>query len=136
VGTTLNPYLHFIDNARAALDFYREVFGGTVNIMTFGDMGMEGTDAPKVMHGQLDSPSGFVLMASDMPEHMTPSTGTSISVSLSGDQAEELRGYWKGLSEGGTVSVALEKQMWGDEFGMCTDRFGIEWLVNIAGSAA
>jgi PhnB protein len=136
MGTTLNPYLHFTDNARTALEFYREVFGGTLNVMTFGDMGTQGPEAAKVMHGQLDSPSGFTLMASDTPEGMTRPSGAGISVSLSGDQAEELRGYYKQLSESGTVTMALEKQMWGDEFGMCTDRFGIDWLVNIAGSAA
>ena len=52
-------------------------------------------------------------------------------MSLSGDDADELRGYWEKLSDGGTVSVPLEKQMWGDEFGMCTDRFGVAWMVNI-----
>jgi PhnB protein len=135
MGTTLNPYLHFTDTARSALEFYRDVFGGTLNVMTFGDMGTEGPEAEKVMHGQLDTPSGFTLMASDTPEGMTRPTGAGISVSLSGDQPEELRGYYKQLSESGTVTMALEKQMWGDEFGMCTDRFGVDWLVNIAGSA-
>jgi PhnB protein len=136
MGTNLNPYLHFTDTARAAMEFYRDVFGGTLNVMTFGDMGTQGPEATKVMHAQLETPSGFVLMASDTPEGMTRPTGAGISVSLSGDQAEELRGYWKGLSESGTVTTPLEKQMWGDEFGMCTDRFGIDWLVNIAGSAS
>ncbi len=135
MGSNLNPYLHFTDTARAAMEFYREVFGGTLNVMTFGDMGTQGPEADKVMHAQLETPSGFVLMASDTPEGMTRPSGAAISVSLSGDQADELRGYWKGLSESGTVSMALEKQMWGDEFGACTDRFGIDWLVNIAGSA-
>ena len=104
--------------------------------MTFGDMGTQGPEGEKVMHGQLDTPSGFTLMASDTPEGMTRPSGTGISVSLSGDQAEELRGYFERLSGSGAVTMALEKQMWGDEFGMCTDRFGIDWLVNIAGSAA
>jgi PhnB protein len=135
MGTTLNPYLHFTDTARTALEFYRDVFGGTLNVMTFGDMGTQGPEADKVMHGQLDTPSGFTLMASDTPEGMTRPTGAGISVSLSGDQAEELRGYYKQLSGSGAVTMALEKQMWGDEFGMCTDRFGVDWLVNIAGSA-
>jgi PhnB protein len=58
--------------------------------------------------------------------------GTNISVSLSGDDSDELHGYWEKLSGGGTVSVPLEKQMWGDEFGACVDQFGISWMVNIA----
>ena len=72
-------------------------------------------------------------MASDTPPGMDYSPGTTISISLSGDDGDELRGYWAKLSDGGTVSLPLEKQMWGDEFGMCTDKFGIGWMVNIAG---
>src|SRR5215211_7816717 len=59
------------------------------------------------------------------------SSTANIAVSLSGDDADELRGYWEKLSSGGSVSVPLEKQMWGDEFGMCVDRFGVAWMVNI-----
>jgi len=133
----LNPYLGFGANARQALEFYRDVFGGTLNISTFGEFGdapAEGADL--VMHGQLETPDGFTLMASDTPPGMEYQPGSSISVSLSGDDADRLRGWWNKLSEGGTVTVPLEKQMWGDEFGMCQDRFGVAWMVNIAGEGA
>lgn len=80
----------------------------------------------------LETPSGLTLMGADTPPGMERNVGDNISVSLSGDDAEELRGYFARLSEGGTVTVPLEVQMWGDEFGMCTDRFGINWMVNIA----
>ena len=83
------------------------------------------------MHGQLETSSGFTLMGADTPPGMEHNPGNNISVSLSGDDEAELRGYWEKLSEGGTVTVPLEKQMWGDVFGMCVDRFGIAWLVNI-----
>ena len=132
MGSHLNPYLHFDDTARSAMEFYRDVFGGTLDVMTFGDMGTEGAEAAKVMHAQLETPSGFVLMGSDTPAGMTRQTGSSMTISLSGDEADELRGYWEKLSAGGTVDVPLEKQMWGDEFGQCTDRHGFSWLVNIS----
>jgi PhnB protein len=135
MASRLNPYISFRDNAREALDFYRDVFGGDVSVMTFGDMGSTGPEADKVMHGQLDSARGFTLMAADTPPGMDVNPGDNISVSLSGDDDAELRGYWEKLSAGGTVSVPLEKQMWGDEFGMCVDRFGINWMVNIAQSS-
>jgi PhnB protein len=131
--TRLNPYLSFTDDAREALEFYQGVFGGNLEIMTFGQHGM--TDAPladKVMHGMLVTDSGFTLMAADTPPGMEHNPGTAITVSLSGDDVAELRGYWEQLSAGGTVSTPLEKQMWGDEFGSCVDRFGIPWLVNIS----
>ena len=129
----LNPYLSFDGSAREAMEFYRGVFGGDLNVSTFGESGMpDGPGADKVMHAQLETPKGFTLMASDTPPGMEyAAPNSAISVSLSGDE-EDLRGYWEKLSDGGTVTMALEKQMWGDEFGMCTDQFGIGWLVNIS----
>jgi PhnB protein len=132
VSSRLNPYISFSDNARQALEFYRGVFGGEVALNTFGESGMEGPDADKIMHGQLETPAGYTLMVSDTPAGMSRTEGSAISVSLSGDDAEELRRYFAGLSDGGTVTMALEKQVWGDEFGMCVDRFGINWMVNIS----
>lgn len=79
----------------------------------------------------LESPQGFVLMAADVPPGMEHRPGNNIAISLSGDDAAEMRGYWDKLSAGGDVTMPLEKQVWGDEFGMCTDRFGISWMVNI-----
>ena len=130
----LNPYLSFGTDAAEALEFYRTVFGGEVTSNTFGDYGTEGPDAQLLMHGQLVTDTGFTLMGADTPSFMERKTGSGIVVSLSGDEADALRGYWEKLSEGATVSTPLEKQMWGDEFGQLTDRFGVDWLVNIAGS--
>ena len=131
----LNPYISFDGTAREAMEFYADVFGGELNLNTFGDLGgMEGADGNKIMHGQLETPSGFTLMAADTPPGMEFNAGNNMAVSLSGDDGDELRGYWEKLSGGGTVTVALEKQMWGDEFGMCIDRFGVAWMVNIAGA--
>jgi len=133
VASRLNPYLSFTDNARQAMEFYQGVFGGTLTFNTFGEYGApDAPEANNIMHGQLDTDSGYTLMAADTPPGMEYNPGTNITVSLSGDDADELRGYWAKLSDGGTVSVPLEKQMWGDEFGQCVDRFGIGWLVNIA----
>ena len=131
MASRLNPYISFKDNARAAMEFYQSVFGGELTVSTFGEFGQPGPGADNVMHAQLETPSGFTLMASDIPEGMPHESGSTITVSLSGDDSDELRGYWEKLSAGGTVSMPLEKQVWGDEFGMCTDQFGVDWLVNI-----
>jgi PhnB protein len=132
MASRLNPYLSFRDNARQAIEFYRSVFGGNLTLHTFGEAGgQSGPEADKVMHAMLETDGGITLMASDTPEGMEYKPGTNISISLSGDDADELRGYWNKLSDGGTVTVPLEKQAWGDEFGMCFDRFGIPWMVNI-----
>jgi PhnB protein len=137
VTSRLNPYISFSDDARQALEFYRGVFGGELSLNTFGEAGgAEGPDADKIMHGQLETPAGYTLMAADTPAGMDRTVGTNIAVSLSGDDADELRGYFAKLSDGGTVTVPLEKQMWGDVFGMCIDPYGINWMVNISQPAA
>jgi PhnB protein len=134
MASRLNPYISFNGNARDAMEFYRGVFGGELTVSTFGEFGMPaGPGSDNVMHAQLETPAGFTLMASDMPpgseDDYSPPTGT-VTVSLSGDD-DDLRTYWEKLADGGTVSMPLEKQMWGDEFGMCVDRFGTPWMVNI-----
>jgi PhnB protein len=133
VASRLNPYISFSGTARQAMEFYRGVFGGELTLSTYGESGMgDGPAADKIMHAQLETPAGYTLMASDTPPGMDTTVGTNISVSLSGDDVDELRGYFEKLSDGGTVTMPLEKQVWGDEFGMCTDRFGVTWLVNIS----
>src|SRR4029450_1526494 len=128
----LNPYLSFNGNARDAMEFYRSVFGGELRINTFGDYGNpDPAVADKVMHAQLETDAGYTLMASDLMPDMPFNRGDSITVSLSGEDADRLRGDWEKRSGGGTVSMPLEKQMWGDEFGMCSDRYGVPWMVDI-----
>ena len=135
MAVKLNPYLNFSTDARDAMKFYESVFGGTLTSTTFKDGGMSSgaADADLIMHSQLDSDHGITLMASDTPPGMEFKPGTNVSISLSGDDEKTLHGYWDKLSAGGKTTMPLEKAPWGDTFGMCTDKFGIQWLVNIAG---
>ena len=129
----LNPYISFDGDARQAMEFYNGVFGGTLTLNTFGEFGaQDASHADQIMHATLETEGGFTLMAADTPPGMAHNPGDNIAISLSGDNAEELHGYWDKLSEAGTVSMPLEKQMWGDEYGLCVDQFGITWMVNIA----
>jgi PhnB protein len=136
--TRLNPYISFRDQAREAMDFYQSVFGGELTRSTFAEFqaSEDPAEGEKIMHSMLEAPNGLTLMAADTPNGMEHSSGTSMSISLSGEDEDELRGYWDKLSESGTVTVPLEKAPWGDSFGMCTDRYGVTWLVNIAGSGS
>lgn len=133
MASRLNPYISYNGNARQAFEFYQGVFGGELAINTFGEFGASDSgDADKVMHALLETPQGYSLMGSDTPGYLEFTPGNTMSVSLSGEDGAELHGFFDKLSEGGTVSTPLEKQVWGDEFGMVTDQFGVAWMVNIS----
>ena len=134
MATVLNPYLSFKDNARPAMEFYKSALGGKLTMSTFGEGGMSSDPAEKnrIMHARLDASNGMVLMASDTPASMGPPTANG-SISLSGDDERALRGYWQKLGAGANVIMPLEKAPWGDTFGMLKDKFGVTWMVNIAG---
>ena len=134
----LNPYLSFRDNAREAMEFYRSVFGGTLEMNTFAEFGAseDPSEVDKIMHAMLEADNGITFMAADTPNSMEHRPGTTMSMSLSGDDDAELSGYFDKLAAGGTVREPLTTAPWGDKFGMLTDRFGIDWMVNIAGRSA
>ena len=128
----LNPYLNFNGNARQALEFYHSVFGGNLTLSTFAEFGAQGPDADRIMHGQLETGAGYTFMAADVTSDMEYHPPAGFAVSLSGDDVDALHGYWEKLSASGTTTMPLAKQAWGDEFGMCADKFGVPWLVNIS----
>jgi PhnB protein len=132
VASRLNPYIAFSGNARQAMEFYRSVFGGDLTLNTFGEFGNpDPAIADQIMHAMLETDQGYTLMASDTPPGMARIPGDNITISISGDDGDALRGYWEKLSAGGNVGMALEKQVWGDEFGQCIDQFGVSWMVDI-----
>jgi PhnB protein len=130
----LNPYLNFENSAREAMTYYQSVLGGDLVINTFADFHAsdDPDEADKVMHSQLETPDGFVIMAADTPKTMEyrPQAGVSVSISGGEEDLDKLRGYWEKLSDGGTVIMPFEKAPWGAVFGMCVDRFGTNWMVN------
>lgn len=134
--TKLSPYLNFRDKTREAMEFYQSVFGGKLDVSTFSDYNAspDASEADKVMHAALETESGITFMAADTPNSMEYKPGTNFSMSLSGDNDDELRGYFDKLSAGGTVTMPLEKAAWGDTFGMVLDKFGVSWLVNVTPS--
>src|SRR5665811_1740938 len=115
-------------------EFYQSIFGGELTLSTFGDFqaSEDPAEQGKIMHGMLVTKSGFTLMGADTPNSMGYTPGDNYSVSLSGEDEAELRRFWDGLSAGGTIAMPFERAPWGDIFGMCADKFGVNWLVNIA----
>ena len=130
----INPYMHFKNNAKQAMEFYKSVFGGELTMSTFREgMNDNGPEGDNIMHAMLIIGPEMTLMASDTPSHMEYNPGASVEMSLSSDNSEEeiMKEYWAKLSEGATISVPLDQSPWGDTFGMLTDKFGIQWMINI-----
>ena len=132
MATHLNPYLGFRDNARQAMEFYQSVFGGDLTLQTFGEMHAsdDPAEADKIMHSQLTSANGLILMGSDTPNRMEYNQGDTISVSVNGEDEAEIRDYWSKITVGATITAPLEIAPWGDLFGMCIDKFGVTWLLS------
>lgn len=134
MAARLSSYLAFDGTAREALEFYRGVFGGALDLSTFGEYGQEGEYADRIMHGQLDTDAGWTLMASDLTPDMPRdlSHPGRVQLMLHGDDDETLSRWFAALADGGEVITPLEIQSWGDRYGAVRDRFGIEWSCNIA----
>ncbi|HEX3464617.1 MAG TPA: VOC family protein [Candidatus Elarobacter sp.] len=133
----LEPYLNFLGNCEEALNFYARVFGGEVSsISRFGDAPPGQMELPpdwndKVMHANLKAP-GVNLMGSDRhPSHPDPGGPGRITLSLGGDDADEGKRVFDALAEGGTVTMPYQKTFWGANFGMLTDKYGIDWMINV-----
>ena len=135
--TRLNPYITFGGNAHEAMEFYQSVFGGELDVSTWSEMpdmpGYTPEMADKLMHSMLEVSDSITLMGADMPDSAGPKD-SPISVSLSGEDEAELRGWWDKLSDGAEITAPFGKAPWGDTFGMCVDRFGVHWMVNVAGN--
>ena len=129
----VHAYLHFPGTARQAMEFYHSIFGGQLNISTFKEYGAatDPSEENNVMHAMLEADNGISFMGADVPSAMGQPQGTT-TLTLSGDNQEELTGYFDRLAAGGTVQQPLTASPWGDTFGMLTDRYGVDWMVNIA----
>lgn len=129
----LNPYIGFKDNTKEAMEFYKTVFGGELEVHTFKEYNasQDPSEDDKIMHSMLTAPNGIVFMAADTPNSMEFKGMCGISMSLSGDDEKELRGYYDKLLEGGSTPMPIAKAPWGDIFGMVIDKFGVTWMVDI-----
>lgn len=149
MSITTTPHLNFHGDARAALEFYHSVFGGTITIATYGDFGMPAgvPGADKVVFGQVESAGGFRVMGYDIPgqsggsagvagsthrENGTTVTDQPFFVSVRGETLEEVQGYWAALSAGASIVEPLAASAWSPGFGMLTDSFGVTWILDVA----
>jgi PhnB protein len=133
----INPYLHFPGNTEEAFNFYRSVFGGEFqSVMRYKDMPAEipqsgNVNAERIMHISLPIGNGTALHGSDRPEYFGPmAVGDNFHVVISGSDEAEAKRLFDGLAEGGKITMPLEKAFWGALFGMCIDKYGIQWMIN------
>ncbi|MFI6504716.1 VOC family protein [Nonomuraea typhae] len=127
-------HLNFRGDARAALTFYQSVFGGEAAIVTYQDAGavQDPADAGQVMWGQVAAGNGFHVMAYDVPVRLPYDKGrNAFFVSLRGDAAQEITGWWEKLADGATIVQPLGPAPWAPLYGMLTDRFGVTWVVDV-----
>lgn len=132
----LNSYITFNGNTREAMEYYKSIFGGETYMDTFGSMSDSGRpvdprDTDKIMHAYLRGNTGIELMAADTPSTMEYHDGSRMSLTLNGDDEAVLRGYWDKLAADGLITMPLDKAPWGDVFGMVTDKYGVNWMIDI-----
>ena len=135
---TINPYLNFPGNTEEAFNFYRSVFGGEFTIvMRYKDMpegsdNLSAEDREKLMHISLPIGNGNILMGTDAMGSMGQSltVGNNFVLSISTKSEAETDKIFNGLSAGGQVTMPLQQTFWSPYFGMLTDKFGIQWMVN------
>ncbi|UFU05426.1 VOC family protein [Ruania halotolerans] len=148
MSITTTTHLNFRGNARGALEFYQSVFGGQITIATYGDLGMpkEAPGAENVVFGQVESGTGFRVMAYDIPgqsggaaaeagstrrEDGLTITDQPFFVSVRADALDEVQRYWNKLSEGAAIIEPLAASAWSPGFGMLTDTFGVTWILDV-----
>jgi PhnB protein len=132
----LNVHLNFNGNCRDAFALYQKVFKGpTPFVMTYGEA-PAGAPVPagwadKVMHTSIPLGEGRLMGCDAPPERSRPLGGFQVSVE-SADQGE-IKRIFDGLAEGGSIQMPLEKTFWSPLFGMCTDKFGVAWMISVPG---
>ncbi|GGX97043.1 VOC family protein [Streptomyces minutiscleroticus] len=135
MGITTTVHLNFRDRALQALEFYRSVFGGRLVAFTYGQAQdvEHPADTDRILWGEVRADNGFHVMAYDVRENQTYDAGDRpFFVSVRGEDAEEITGYWKALSEGATIIADLGPSGWAPLYGMLEDRFGVTWTLDIA----
>lgn len=136
MSVTTTTHLNFRGDARAALEFYQSVFGGDLAVVTYKDAGnvQDESAADQVMWGQVLAGNGFHVMAYDVPSPMGYQQGeNSFFVSVRGETAEEITGYWDRLGAGAAVVVPMGPAGWAPAYGMLRDRFGVVWVLDVVG---
>ncbi len=134
---TMNPYLNFPGNTEEAFNFYKSVFGGEFSsLIRFKDTPeaarIPEEEAGKIMHIALPIGNGNVLMATDALESMGHklSIGNNHHLSINTESKEEAIKLFNALADGGTVTIPLDNMFWGAFFGMLTDQFAVQWMIN------
>src|SRR6476661_4688860 len=130
----LGPYINFQGRAREAMEFYQKVLGGTLDLQTMDAQGVARPAGPGdgIMYSRLDADGTHIIGVDGRPD-FPPKAGDNIAIALRGTDKDHLTEVFNGLAEGGMIKMPLTRQSWGDHLGYLMDKFGINWVVSIAG---
>lgn len=129
---TVNPYLSFPGKCREAMEYYREALGGELELMTFNEAPMDVPPEAKdnILHSTLRFGNAVIMGSDNMPgDEIIYGNGNTISIAS--QDVEEGRRFFENLSVDGKVLMPYDKTFWGAMFGMCIDKFGVSWMVNV-----
>jgi PhnB protein len=128
----LAPYIFFRGNCREAMEFYKNIFGGELSLMEYKNMS-DDTPGKAELEGKLmnASLSGGVIVIRGADTLKASDVAKKVSLCLTGSDEAKLRKIFEGLSDGAQVTAPLNKEFWGDIFGTLTDKFGVDWMVDI-----
>jgi PhnB protein len=139
MAISIKPYVLFVDNAQAAVDFYKQALGADVEINSFCEFGTPDTHPSHnlIMHAAVRFAGTEFFVSDSLPMGGVKQGGENVELSINGtkEDDEQLGKYFAALAEGGTIRVPLDTAPWGARFGMLTDKFGLNWMVNVDQSA-
>lgn len=129
--STINPYVAFKGNCKEAMEFYKSIFGGELELMDFSSAPMDIPEEykSKIMHAKLQF-GNAVIMASDTMPNNPINVGDNVSISLGAESVEVGTKCFNSLSEGGKVLMPFADAFWGSKFGMLEDKFGVRWMID------
>jgi PhnB protein len=127
-----SPYINFQGHAREAMEFYQQALGGTLSLYTVDAQGVArpADSGDSISYARLDA-DGLLIIGSDGHPSYPPTVGDNVAIAVSGTDKDRLSAIFSGLAEGGNVKMPLSPQPWGGETGWLSDKFGMNWMVNV-----
>ena len=136
---SVNPYINFNGNCEEAFKFYQSVFGGELQIIRYRDlednMGLKGKDLDMIGNVTLPLVGDTLLYGGDVPEvfNSPVESANQLQINIEAESAEEANQLFRKLSDGGKVTMPIQETEWAERFGMCADKYEVQWMMMYTG---